>query len=240
MIEPDAMANAGTMNVTVLAAVGVVRRRTRKKIGQATAVDKTPTARREIAAIEGERARGTRQAATGSATSAPAVTSRSRVERLDIGQTRPSEDAGDGVAHRRTQTGGDGEDGGGTRFEWRPADEHDHGHDTDGQAGRDARGDPLAHEPDCDDRREQRRRGVEQGGETGRQRDGGDRDQRERHGREQGPDDEEGGRATACDPEGRRAGDDQQDSGADGERISAAQAGPTSGAAMRMKRKAPP
>ena len=35
-IEPQAMANAGTMNVAVLAAVGVVWRRTRKKIGQAT------------------------------------------------------------------------------------------------------------------------------------------------------------------------------------------------------------
>ena len=36
--EPHRRANAGTMKVAVLAAVGVVRRRTRKKIGQATAV----------------------------------------------------------------------------------------------------------------------------------------------------------------------------------------------------------
>ena len=70
---------------------------------------------------------------------------------------------------------------------------------------------------DRDDRGEQRRRGVQQRGEPGRQRDGRDRDQRERHGREQGADDQEGRHATAGDPERRRAGDGQQDRGADGE-----------------------
>jgi len=44
MSAAHSSANAGTMNVTVLAAVGVVRASTRKKIGQATAVDMVPTA----------------------------------------------------------------------------------------------------------------------------------------------------------------------------------------------------
>ena len=43
MTAANASAKAGTMNVTVLAAVAVVRRRTRKKTGQARAVDSTPT-----------------------------------------------------------------------------------------------------------------------------------------------------------------------------------------------------
>ena len=218
MIEPHAMANAGTMKVAVLAAVGVVRRRTRKKIGQATAVDRTPTATREIAPSRASVPGAPDEDGDGQRNEGAGGDHAGReLERLDIGQTRPGEVAGDRIAHRSTQAGGDREDRGGTRLEWRPADEHDHGHHTDGQAGRDARGDLLAHEPDGDGRGEQRRRGVEQSGEAGRQRDGRDRDQRERHGREQGPDDEEGGRATACDPERRRAGDSQQDSGADGE-----------------------
>ena len=105
----------------------------------------------------------------------------------------------------------------GTRFEWGPADERDHGQDTDDQASRHPRGDLLAHEPDGDGCREQRRRGVEERGEPGRQRDGRDRDEGERHGREQGPDDQEGRHPTACDPKRRRAGDGQQDRRPDGE-----------------------
>ena len=62
------------MNVTVLAAVGVVWRRTRKKIGQASAVDRTPTAISETApSSAGVRGAPDRRAA-GSATSAPAAT----------------------------------------------------------------------------------------------------------------------------------------------------------------------
>ncbi len=42
-IAPHRIANAGTMNVTVLAAVAVVRPRTRKNSGQASAVEITAT-----------------------------------------------------------------------------------------------------------------------------------------------------------------------------------------------------
>ena len=124
------------MNVTVLAAVGVVRRRTRKKIGQAIAVDRTPTPRSEIAPSSAGVPGAPDSRATGSATSGAGRHHPGReLERLDVGEPRPREVAGDGIAQRRAQTGGDREDGGGTWLERRPADEDDDRHDADGQSG---------------------------------------------------------------------------------------------------------
>jgi hypothetical protein len=64
---------AGTMNVTVLAATAVVRRSTRKKIGQANAVEIVPTAISAMSpstcGVPGIPVRS----ATGSTTSAPVV-----------------------------------------------------------------------------------------------------------------------------------------------------------------------
>ena len=131
--------------------------------------------------------------------------------------------------------------GRGARFERRPADEEDHRHDPDGQAGRKAQRDPLAHEPDGDRRREQRRGGVEQRRETSRQGDRRDRDEGERHGREEGADDQEAGHPALGDPpasQGRRRR--EATAAPIASRISAAHAGPTSGEAMRMNRKAAP
>ena len=71
--EPHIRANAGTMKVAVLAAVGVVRRRTRKKMGQATAVDRTPTPSSEIAPSAASGPGVPDRSATGRAMRAPAV-----------------------------------------------------------------------------------------------------------------------------------------------------------------------
>ena len=117
-IELQVRANAGTMKVTVLAAVGVVRRRTRKKTGQAMAVDRTPTPMSEIAPSragvpgapdrsgDGERDDGTRREHAGR-----------ELQRLDVGKPRSHEVAGHGIARGSTQSRRDREDGGGTWLE---------------------------------------------------------------------------------------------------------------------------
>jgi hypothetical protein len=95
-IEPQAMAKAGTMNVAVLAAVGVVCRRTRKKMaGERRREDAYVSMETAPSRVRpwGAREQGDRQRDECAGGHHPGRD----LERLDVGEACPGEAAGDRV-----------------------------------------------------------------------------------------------------------------------------------------------